>query len=640
MKFRPIRHSTMQIVIMTMLAILLPILAWLQYQWLDQLSRWEQERISDSLHANTSRFSEDFDRELSYLYRSFWIQITPKTQLRDVLWQRYANWRRQTPYPELLKTIHLYLPEEEDMSGLVKYLRGSKTFLSEAWPAQLSHVRDQLVNHSGEKVIRGIFWQESVAPVIIAPMSKLANKGGEIVLNPQHGWLILELDMNVMRKSVLPRMVEKYYSQGELAEFDIIIQANEGDDVIFSNTQELAGRIEQPDVMESFFSILYRDLQFVSTLQATSTQLDTQYQAYPIPPTENYTGMLSQYDLFQRRLFFDELDVYAGEVNFGQPASGDAFDFSRQLYPGGLADSESGLWTISAVHKAGSLDTAINHVRIRNLAIAAGILLILGVSAAVLVFSARRARRLARQQMEFVAGVTHELRTPLTIIRAAGDNLADAVIRNNDQLKKYGRLIENQGRRLSDMVEKILLFSRIQSGHQEYRFSRLDPSEIIHDALRDTQRLREKYESEITVTQQSEMPGILGDREALVSVVTNLISNALKYGRSDKPVELTTSVLSGNNGQPDEIRIAVKDHGRGIPASEHDEIFKPFYRGQSVRNEQLDGSGLGLSLVRQIVEAHNGRIAVESRINQGSTFLIMIPVITDIEETNEKTTAD
>jgi two-component system sensor histidine kinase SenX3 len=641
-KFRRLRHSTIQIIIMSLMVLLLPVLAWLQFQWLDQLSQWEHDRIEDSLLANTTRFSEDFDRELSFLYRSFWVQLHPELELKDALWNRYANWRRQTRYPELLKNIHIYLPQGEELKGIYKFLRGSKTFLQEFWPQQLSHLEEKINNRPENKIVRGVFWESSMAPAIVAPISKLKTEDNSIILEQQHGWIILELDMNAMKKNILPTMVEQYYAQGEMAEFDIQITSSAGEELLFTNNPELeAGEEKTADAQALFFSILYRDLQMVSTMQvASNPQNEALYQNYQVPLGENYTGMLSQFDLFQRSLFLEELDVYAGDINYGRPNAEMAALWSQQL---GRDQPENktnaGLWKVTAVHKSGSLDTAINQVRDRNLAIVTGIILILGASGMVLVFSARRARRLARQQMEFVAGVTHELRTPLTIIRAAGDNLADYVIRDTEQLQKYGRMIENQGRRLSDMVEKILLYSRIQSGHQEYRFSPVSFYDVLNQALKDSQRYTEKHNILIETSVEDNLPEVMADMEALVSVVTNLLANAIKYGRSSRPVELKAWFSHDKQTNTGKIHVSVRDYGRGIPSSEQIEIFKPFYRAESVRNEQLEGSGLGLSLVKQIVEAHNGTITLESRVSQGSTFTITIPTISNSEEINEKNTS-
>ena len=119
-------------------------------------------------------------------------------------------------------------------------------------------------------------------------------------------------------------------------------------------------------------------------------------------------------------------------------------------------------------HRAGSLEAAVAATRRRNLAISFGILLLLGASVGFIVLSSRRAQRLATQQMEFVAGVSHELRTPLAVICSAAENLADGVIDNRDQIKRYGGLIRDEGRRLTGMVEQVLEFAGAQSGRKNY----------------------------------------------------------------------------------------------------------------------------------------------------------------------------
>ena len=117
-------------------------------------------------------------------------------------------------------------------------------------------------------------------------------------------------------------------------------------------------------------------------------------------------------------------------------------------------------------HPSGSLEAAVNAARRRNLIVSSSILAVLGVSVGLLVLSTRRAQELARQQMEFVAAVSHELRTPLAVIRSAAENLADGVVNDEAQIRKYGELVRNEGRRLTEMVEQILEFAGIQSGQR------------------------------------------------------------------------------------------------------------------------------------------------------------------------------
>ena len=133
---------------------------------------------------------------------------------------------------------------------------------------------------------------------------------------------------------------------------------------------------------------------------------------------------------------------------------------------------EHGLFELRLKHREGSLEAAVNNNRLRNLGISFGVLILLGASIVFLLLSTNRARRLAQQQLEFVAGISHELRTPLAVLKSAGENLADGVIQEKDHTRKYGELIKNEVMRLSEMVEKALAYAGIQSGKQRYESHR------------------------------------------------------------------------------------------------------------------------------------------------------------------------
>src|SRR5207245_11253829 len=138
-----------------------------------------------------------------------------------------------------------------------------------------------------------------------------------------------------------------------------------------------------------------------------------------------------------------------------------AGDGSRVLMSGGEGQ---GAWQVRLRHRSGSLEAIVTQSRRRNLAISLGVLGLLGTAFILVIAAAHRQRRLARQQMEFVAAVSHELRTPLAVICSAGENLADGVVAESQQVKRYGSLIGTEGRRIGDMVERVLQFAGISSG--------------------------------------------------------------------------------------------------------------------------------------------------------------------------------
>jgi two-component system phosphate regulon sensor histidine kinase PhoR len=196
---------------------------------------------------------------------------------------------------------------------------------------------------------------------------------------------------------------------------------------------------------------------------------------------------------------------------------------------------------------------------------------------------------------------------------------------NRDQIKRYGTLIRDEGRRLTDMVEQVLEFAGAQSGRKHYELRPLEPERVIDDAL--TGLHVPLSESGFVVERQiaDELPLINADGAALSRALQNLLSNAMKY--SGENLWLTVRAETGKGIGGAEVRIAVQDRGLGIKPEELSHIFEPFYRGSEVTAAQIHGNGLGLSLVKHIVEAHGGRVSVESKAGQGSTFTLHLPVV-------------
>jgi signal transduction histidine kinase len=281
------------------------------------------------------------------------------------------------------------------------------------------------------------------------------------------------------------------------------------------------------------------------------------------------------------------------------------------------------LLTLHVYHRDGSLQTAVDRNRWRNLGVSAGILLLLGASIAFLLMTVGRAHRLARQQLEFVAGVSHELRTPLAVLKSAGENLADGVIQNTDRAQQYGQLIKNEVGRLSDMVEKALLYAGIQSGKRVYDTSPVDIAGVIEEVVHKTRSRFNDVSIETTI--DSDVPLVRGDAEALHSLIDNLISNAVKYGGEAKWVGITARPVKKKGSAF--IEICIKDNGIGIPQQDIDDVFHAFHRGSNARDAQIQGSGLGLSVARHILEAHGGTIAVNSKVNHGTEFIIHLPAL-------------
>jgi signal transduction histidine kinase len=302
-------------------------------------------------------------------------------------------------------------------------------------------------------------------------------------------------------------------------------------------------------------------------------------------------------------------------------------------------------WRLLVKHPSGSLERAVNAVRRRNLLISSSILAVLGASVGLLILSTRRAQELARQQMEFVAAVSHELRTPLAVIRSAGENLADGVVRDEEQIRKYGDLVRTEGRRLTEMVEQILELAGIESGQRGFALRPVAVAAMLREIVESSRALIDAAGMQVEYDLPDGLPPVLGDEPALRRVFQNLVANAVKYGAPGGPAssERTGARVVGpipserGRGRVEgwiglrarrvgrEVHVTVADRGIGIAAAEQPHIFEPFYRTPDVVAAQIQGAGLGLSLVKRIVDAHAGRIMVRSAPGAGSEFTVALP---------------
>src|SRR5439155_16838813 len=181
------------------------------------------------------------------------------------------------------------------------------------------------------------------------------------------------------------------------------------------------------------------------------------------------------------------------------------------------------------------------------------------------------------------------------------------VVADPTQVKRYGSLIETEGRRLGDMVERVMAFAGISSGTPVSSPASVDVARVIADAIAGVQRDACDRGVTIAVHSNGALPPVSGDAEALRSAVQNVVGNAVKYSAGGAIVD----VASGVRGASVEIRVV--DRGLGIDANDLPHIFKPFYRGRRAMDAQVRGSGVGLSVVRHVVDAHRGTIQIDSR---------------------------
>ncbi|MEI8040165.1 MAG: HAMP domain-containing sensor histidine kinase [Verrucomicrobiota bacterium] len=267
---------------------------------------------------------------------------------------------------------------------------------------------------------------------------------------------------------------------------------------------------------------------------------------------------------------------------------------------------------------------------------------LVGVIASWLAF--RRQLRLNELKSNFVSSVSHELRAPIASVRLMAESLERGKVPEPTRQQEYFRFIVQECRRLSSLIENVLDFSRIEQGRKQYD---LEPTDLVA-LTRETVKLMQTYAAERGINLQLQFPGAEGnqpstadyqlpaDGKALQQALVNLVDNALKHSPKGDIVTVGLEAPSPQPGaQPHASRIThhasplrlwVEDRGEGIPASEHERIFERFYRRGSELRRQTQGVGIGLSIVKHIVEAHGGRVVVRSAPGEGSRFVIELPL--------------
>jgi signal transduction histidine kinase len=224
-----------------------------------------------------------------------------------------------------------------------------------------------------------------------------------------------------------------------------------------------------------------------------------------------------------------------------------------------------------------------------------------------------------RLKTEFVHNISHELKTPLTLIRLYGETLQRKENLTKQKRKESYEIITKESERLSHLINNVLDFSRIEMGRKEFDFKKGNLAKVIQDTLESYRYHLEKKGFVIKEEIASDLPGMNFDGEAVASVLINLLSNAMKFSLNKKEV---TVKLFRDNGN---AVLQVADKGIGISPKEKSRIFKRFYRSKNETVFETRGSGLGLTLVKHITEAHGGQIKVESEPGKGSIFSVILP---------------
>ncbi len=271
--------------------------------------------------------------------------------------------------------------------------------------------------------------------------------------------------------------------------------------------------------------------------------------------------------------------------------------------------------------KGASLEKLAKARNYTNIFLISGLTLFIIIAAAFAFRQIKRQLEFAQIKSDFVSNVSHELRTPLALISMFAETLEMDRVKTEEKKKEYYSIISQEAGRLSRIVNKILNFSKMEAGKRKYQMSKVNLNVIVEDILKSYSfHIKNKGFSQEFVTDKS-LDEIYVDPEAVAEAVVNLIDNAMKYSKDEKSI----SIMTGKDANY--AFISVQDKGIGISSEDQDKIFDKFFRVSTGLVHNAKGTGLGLSLVKHIMEAHSGKIELQSKPGEGSTFTLKFPLM-------------
>jgi signal transduction histidine kinase len=545
-------------------------LAVLQYRWTGEISRSEQQRLKANVTTSVRGFDQEFSYDFERLCEAFEIgPEVPQANLESRIVRQQSDWERVASRPALLAGIDIW-KLEEGHAGFKSFEDSGKRFVEATWPERLGSLRPYLERQAELLNARVIGDRQAI----------------------YYPWTFL---------GSAPALIRPIFHLENAQDMYVQLQGF----LILEFNKEFLEKQYVPELVVRHFGEP-RVTSFGVAVRTMNAPYRTIYASSATSPASS--------------------SAPDAAVNLVESVAEEA---RRRGHAPLQATAENDQWQLVVQDPAGSVDVGVAQWRRRNLVISFGLLAVLAGTMVLLFSVARRAERLAKLQMEFVAGVSHELCTPLAVINSAAENIVDGVVEGTAQVQEYGTIIREQGRRLERLVDEVLLFAAGRVGRLGYELRPTEVVPILEQSLSASEAmLRDEgftFHKEIS----PQLPFVVADPEALGKCVENLISNAMKYSGENRWVALRAGCVL-NQGSP-EVQISIEDKGIGISPADLPHVFEPFYRAESVRDGQIRGVGLGLYLVKRMMEAMGGGVSLSSKLSKGSVFTLHFPVFDSAE---------
>jgi signal transduction histidine kinase len=248
------------------------------------------------------------------------------------------------------------------------------------------------------------------------------------------------------------------------------------------------------------------------------------------------------------------------------------------------------------------------------------LLLILFLGSGLIIHTMVQEVNLLNLKSDFIASVSHEFKTPLTAMGAILERLLGDEVSDPKKTKEYYQILSHDSERLKRLVKNVLDFTKIEEDKKKYRLASTDIVNLVRREVHSFEKEHEMDGYRVGITIDDDIPPVFADEEAMSQALHNILDNAAKFSGKEKDIHVEVSL------EQDMVKIAVRDKGVGIPENEQKKIFEKFYRGKQASSVAPTGTGLGLTLVKHIMEAHRGDVVVQSQLGEGSRVSLILPV--------------
>jgi signal transduction histidine kinase len=614
--------SLFWIAVLSGMVALLVIVAVLQYRWTTQVTEATDARIGSDLQSLMMDWHYDLYRELSAICVT--LQVGPDSGARDN-WQdylqRYSLWNRSTDYEapvekinsraNFVENVYIWETSRARNPRLLRLNAQANKIEDDNIPAKLKQLLARLEERSSSVPVALRAWELTIptaetqraneplsasnarhsdpitgwqfdpnVPAIVHPIIHQRNVSDQVVNTEARGrldWIVVLVDLQALRERTLPDLTKRYFETRQGLEYKVTIATGVDSRRVVYSSDPQSAYLANADASMNIFG------------PPPESGGDHSWQVF----TAGNSLKSAEWHSFSGPVWFHTIQYTAGQ----DP------------------------WVLILQHRNGPLEAVVKEIRSRNIMIGGIVLLLLTADMGLIVIASRRAQKLAKLQLNFVASVSHELLTPLAAIYCTGQNAMDGLVQAKADLIEHGSIITSQARQLIDLVKQILLFASAESGTNRYSLRPLEVSEILQCVRKNVAVLVGGAGFKVEEEVQAELPFVMGDLTALSQCLQNLIANAVKYSGKSRWIGISASVQEARNRQGD-VWISVQDRGLGISSEDLPHIFEPFYRSPKIVDAQIHGTGLGLAVAKRIAEAMGGILSVTSEVGVGSTFTL------------------